>query len=726
MNSTEIPKNPPAASGNPGAERYRYKIAGLQSLSDNSLDSCFLFALLMTVYFFIQWPILAFDTDLWTHLNGGRYLVEHGSIPGTSFYSFVSPQRDMISYSWLFKGFVYLVFRISGYHGLIVVRTLVFAATLTVIFSSLRNRRSDIGAAVLFVLYFLLFVDSAEGIRPYSFSFLFIALFLYVLENHPQKAYLLPILAIVWINFHGIEYPVMMLIVGCYLAAYFRDRLQRKRQKLPPNYRYLIPLALCFVAVFITPFGIDLLRVPFTDTGYASSYISELRKLAIGDLFHFRLTGLVPDFQTVSNLLLFAILAVAVRQVWRRQAALHHLVLLAGGCFLLTRGIRFVHEFAILSLPLVAAVHRHIPADNERRVPQTISVSVTVLLLVVSFLYMHSLYGKRPKYPVTNAGLPAGVANFLQHVGAKGRVLNDPVTGGYLSWRLWPDCLIHMDMQVPFLFSDSDFFEGSNAIYDKEASRNFLRRYEPDYLSLPIPSPLNKDPLLHREGYLPVFFDDREILYVRRARHRDIAEKYQLKMIHPAKDGRMDYQRMTPVERQDFQTEATRLIRIYPESLTVNRLLALYYSNQKEFPRAVEHADRIIRFFPNHPEGYLRKAAVLKQSQSFSEALTYYRRALNLAEKQQRPAIYLAMAESHFALQQYRQAYKSLVKSGNVFSPAMSSLDLYRLALTAYQAKRYGDARVLAQFAALKQPTGKGDRDPRIDDLIRAMEKIPQ
>ena len=725
MNSSEIPKNPSTASGNPGVERYRYKFAGLRSLSDNSLDSCFLFALLMTAYFFLQWPIMAFDTDLWTHLNGGRYLVEHGSIPGTSFYSFVSPQREIISYSWLFKGFVYLVFRFFGYHGLIVVRTLVFAVMLTIIFLGLRNRRSDVGASVVFVLYFLLFVDSAEGIRPYNFSFLFIALFLYVLENHPRKVYLLPILAIVWINFHGIEYPVMLLIVGCYLAAYFRNRLQQGRQKGQQNYRYLIPLALCLFTVFITPFGADLLRVPFTDTGYASNYISELRKFAIGDLFHFRLAGLVPDFQTVSNLLVFSILVVAVQQIWRRQAALHRLVLLAGGCFLLIKGIRFVHEFALLSLPLVAAACRQIPADNDRRIQNTISISVTALLLVVSFLYMHSLYGKRPKYPVTNAGLPVGVANFLNHVGAKGRVLNDPVTGGYLSWRLWPDCLIHMDMQVPFLFSDSDFFEGTSAIYHKAASRNFLRRYEPDYLSLPIPSLLNNDPVLNREGYIPVFFDDREILYVRRDRHRDIADRYELKIIHPAKAGRMNFQRMTPVEKQDFLTEATKLIGIYPESLTVNRLLTLYYTNHEEYQPAAEHADRIIGNFPNHPEGYLRKAAVLNKMQSFSEALTYSRRALNLAEKQQRPMIYLAMAESYFALEQYKQAYSSLMKSGNVFSPVMSSLDLYRLALTAYQAEKYDEARVLVQFAALKQPIGKSDRDPRIDDLVRALEKIP-
>ncbi|KPJ75677.1 MAG: hypothetical protein AMJ54_14220, partial [Deltaproteobacteria bacterium SG8_13] len=475
MNSTEALKTPSTETTGPLGAGLRNYIAGLRNLSDSSLDICFIAALLMTVFFFLQWPIMAFDTDLWTHLNGGRYLVEHGKIPDTSFYSFVSPPREIISYSWLFKAFVYEVFRFTGYYGLIALRTLVFTVTLSLIFLVLRNRRAGIGQTVLFVLCFLLFVDSGEGLRPYNFSFLFITVFLYVLERHPRKAYLLPAVAIVWINFHGIEYPVMMLIVGCYLAAYFIGRRQQNRPKEPHTYRFLVPLALCMAAVFASPYGAALLRVPFTDTAYASHYISELRKIAFDDLLQFRLIGLVPDFSTVSNLLIFSTAAVVLLRLWRRQIPVHHLILFAGGCFLLARGIRFVHEFALLSLPAMAVVDRLAPVGGQRSL-RTPALAVTTFALVFgAFLYLHNLYGHRPKYPVTRSGLPVGVTAFLQHVGARGRILNDPVTGGYLSWRMWPDCLIYMDMQVPFLFTDRDYFSGINAIYDKQASGNFLK-----------------------------------------------------------------------------------------------------------------------------------------------------------------------------------------------------------------------------------------------------------
>ncbi len=726
MNSNDNAKNPSTETAGNIAEGLRIRIAGLSSFPYGSVDICFAVILLMTVTYFLLWPISAFDTDLWTHLNGGRYLIEHGKIPETGFYSFVSPQREIISYSWLFKALIYIVFRFFGYHGLIIFRTLLCTATLTVIFLILRKREAGISAAALFVLYFLLLVDSGEGIRPYSFSFLFIALFLYVLEHHRRKAYLLPILAIVWVNFHGIEYPVMLLIVGSYLAAYFRGRLRQGRLKERQNYRFLIPVALCMAVMFVSPYSAKLLRVPFTDTAYASQYISELRKFVFGDLFQFRLNGLAPDFTTVSNLLVFSIAGVVLLRLCRRQILFHHLVLFAGGCFLLTRGVRFVHEFALLSLPCLAAFDQHKPDARSRTVWNPAAVVVTVTLLALSLLYMNNLYGKRPKYPVTRAGLPIGVSAFLHHVGAKGRILNDPVTGGYLSWRMWPYCLIYMDMQVPFLFTDRDYFLGANAIYDKQAFRNFFMRYEPDYLSLPIDSALNKEPIVRNQGYVPVFFDDREILYIRHARHREIADTHKLKIINPAVVSRIDFQRMSTPARDDFLSEAQRLFRIYPGGLTINRLLSLYFAEQNDFQRSVEHAERIIRNFPNHAEGYLRKADGLKAMQSYTLALKFYRQALNRAGQQQRIELHQAMAQCYFALQQYRKAYSSLMRSENFFSPSTGYLDLYRLALTAYQVGNYNEALMLAHFADVKQPVEKSNRDPRIEQLIRALEKVTQ
>ena len=84
------------------------------------------------------------------------------------------------------------------------------------------------------------------------------------------------------------------------------------------------------------------------------------------------------------------------------------------------------------------------------------------------------------------------------------------------------------------------------------------------------------------------------------------------------------------------------------------------------------------------------------------------------------------MAQCYFGLQHYDKAYASLIKSDNFFSPAVGYLDLYRLALTAYQVGKLDEARMLVHFAAIKQPAETSRRDPRVHKLIRALEKDTQ
>ena len=102
-------------------------------------DLYFAALLLLAAVFLLRWPIVAFDTDLWTHLNGGRYVFEQGKIPSTSFYSFLSPEREILSYSWLFKILIYQIHSLGGYGGIILLRTLVCLSTLSVIYLYLRR-----------------------------------------------------------------------------------------------------------------------------------------------------------------------------------------------------------------------------------------------------------------------------------------------------------------------------------------------------------------------------------------------------------------------------------------------------------------------------------------------------------------------------------------------------------------------------------------------------------
>jgi hypothetical protein len=57
-------------------------------------------------YNLLRWPIGTGDTDLWYHLNGGRYFFKHYSIPHDSFFSFIVPAHIILS-----RCLLYCVFR---------------------------------------------------------------------------------------------------------------------------------------------------------------------------------------------------------------------------------------------------------------------------------------------------------------------------------------------------------------------------------------------------------------------------------------------------------------------------------------------------------------------------------------------------------------------------------------------------------------------------------------
>ena len=97
---------------------------------------------MLGVYFF-RLPVVASDTDLWYHLNGGRYLFDTGSIPHTGFFSFLTPEKQWVDYYWLFQAVIYKIYSLAGYAGIIVFRAVLYLATISLVFQYLYKNRVE-------------------------------------------------------------------------------------------------------------------------------------------------------------------------------------------------------------------------------------------------------------------------------------------------------------------------------------------------------------------------------------------------------------------------------------------------------------------------------------------------------------------------------------------------------------------------------------------------------
>lgn len=594
---------------------------------------CLAYCLLLLavgVCYLATWPVAATDTDLWYHLAGGRYFIETGSVAGTSFFSFITPERVWVNYYWAFQVLVHRVFEWSGYAGLIFFRTILSCATLLTVLLFLFNGKKEPGTrlyyTLLFVFYVLLFLPRSLPVRPHLFSYLLIVVFLCVLELGPRWAwYLLPLLGAFWANLHGIEYPVMLLILGAYFMRWVCDRIQGEQGSAGQGYGYPVLLVIAAASILCTPHVFNLLAVPFKSIAYVSQFIYELRPLT------------PHDFMSFFGVLFLIVILTAGMAIRGKSLSVSHLLLLLGGLLLLLKGKRFVNEFALLSLPLLRS-GIPVPAVSPRtRMVRPVAVVLVVAFLLMPFFFMRHFFANPPRYPLSARELPEGVATFLKGVHTTGTVLNHPNTGGYLEWALYPRLRIFMDMQVPFLFTDADFGAARGAYTDRGILQGLILQYRPTFITVPIDMEGFKAMVEEHPQYRLVFFDDAEVLYVDSAQQRVLAETHEIRSIDPF----ILYRQPIRTDPRDDRAlaELKRLSELFPDGGIVNAAIAALYQSQGRYREATQYAEAIVRTYPESHLGYKVKADALVQLGACREAMRFYKKALQRADGAMRQLI---------------------------------------------------------------------------------------
>ena len=216
------------------------------------------------------------DSDLWFHLNQGREFFKTGSIPTTSFFSYIDPVRHWVNYAWLFQAISYQIFIHSGYVGLIVLRSLVFAAMGCVLYLLVaRNRPYNTLAILVALLCFVGLISRGILVRPHIITYLLILLTIFVFEKK-RHFWLLPVLFLLEANIHGIVYPILLLVWGSYLFEYYLDY----KRGIPLNVsgKNILLAGLAPVFLLANPFGVHLFPLPFENAeSFVKYYIVEMR-----------------------------------------------------------------------------------------------------------------------------------------------------------------------------------------------------------------------------------------------------------------------------------------------------------------------------------------------------------------------------------------------------------------------------------------------------------------
>ncbi|QDU25286.1 hypothetical protein ETAA8_03500 [Anatilimnocola aggregata] len=229
-------------------------------------------------------------TDLWGHLNFGRWIAEHGSLPTSDPFAATPVNQPMLHSAWLSQLIGYEVQHNFGNEGLAFGHALLVTLLSVVLMLAVYRRGTSPSLVwTAGTLVFVLGLPVLGTIRPQLFGMLGAALTLLAcsdLITKRQPLFWLPVVMILWANLHG-SVLMGLAILGLFALGMTYEVLREadwnfgKAVKDGRLSRAWLAVIVSVAASCVNPHGPALLtRTIFFGEHAALQYISEWRALS--------------------------------------------------------------------------------------------------------------------------------------------------------------------------------------------------------------------------------------------------------------------------------------------------------------------------------------------------------------------------------------------------------------------------------------------------------------
>lgn len=402
------------------------------------------------------------DNDYFWHIVVGKWINNNHMIPNTELFSWASG-KAWVAHEWLNEFIMYK----AGHLGCLLIMLGIFLILYILMAKMLKLKFKKLLDFKL--CYFLLMTVffKVTGPRPYIVSLVFLAYLVYVLfsyldgEDWAKKAiYTLPVLQILWVNFHGGSSSLIYLfIIGVFMCDIFVKifkfkpnrwntfKLDKKQIKTLG-----IVLVLTIMASLINPFGVKMLWYPFSNMldNSMTSYILEWNS---------------PSFHNFLGLYIFIMIAFPLFNLilGKKDMKLHEIGFQLMFFFMALKSQRFIGMYGIYSCWNIGKyffVTDDIYASLKnpfRRIEKPIYY-LTCCILVAGTI----LVGYKQVKSLRNTGLIDNDGFYSDTAVEKlvslepKRLYNDYSQGGYLLYKL--DSLNALDKAKVFSYGLGDVF----------------------------------------------------------------------------------------------------------------------------------------------------------------------------------------------------------------------------------------------------------------------------
>lgn len=381
------------------------------------------------------------DTDLPWQLRDARHLAQTGHIAGHDVFSYTAAGRPF-TYPQGAGLIFYGLYRLGGYAALTWLSVFACAAAA----GALLAVRPGLPAAAVTGLAVPL-LAWRTSVRADLFTTLLFAFgVLLVLRGTARRhVWVLPALAVAWVNLHG----AFMLAIGLSALLLLDAVIHREAVK-----KAALSAGLTVAATLLNPFGPGIWLGPLRQSGGTPFYRDAVSEWGPSVWSWWRFQELLEwrDPDGAYWVLLFIGIVALGAALWKRKWLLAGLLApLAAASFY---SIRFQALFAIA---VAASAAELAPAARLRR---SLRLAALAALLLTAGLRVYDLasnryYFSRAPYSSFGAGLaypfPERAAESLLRERLPGRLLHEYDLGGYLSWKLAPFYAVFVDGRtLPF------------------------------------------------------------------------------------------------------------------------------------------------------------------------------------------------------------------------------------------------------------------------------------
>jgi len=428
--------------------------------------------------------------DLGRHIKNGEVVWQNPSVLYTNFYSYTEPDFPFVNHHWLSGAVYYGLYLLGGFNLITIINVLLALSIVGVAFWH-AQKRSNFWIASIIALPVVLIMSERTDVRPEMFSYLFLAIEFYLLDqwrrgkNNKYLYWLIPI-QLLWSNLHiyfflGL-FLISVVLVEQFILSISKGKIKKllfypKIDKTPLNsisktIFARIPLlrggrgglkpqlTLLYITIgsyfvsIINPHHIKGLLYPFNILKKYGYEIAENKS----PLF---LENLTINYNITFFKILVGILIISfILSIWaKRKVKIFELALAIFFTFLAFFAIRNLAMFAFLMLPIISLnfwdikdntlLIRVVSDKYKKLISNSIIPLVLVIYIITIGLLISDLNNER-YYLKHDFGLGIATGNqdsihFYKKNNLKGPIFNNYDIGSALAFWLYPDEKVFVD-----------------------------------------------------------------------------------------------------------------------------------------------------------------------------------------------------------------------------------------------------------------------------------------